>query len=175
MVHLLHPMLVMIKDKTCGYKFLDQGPFVLRLDQLVGTLTDNPEVFLQKDYVAFPGDQFQAVRARHARWLTKDNNSTLIDALFSPQTGASYGVMEHTNSVDVDSDSDNENDDEPQSLDEMVLVFLRAYGTKLHERIRKGDPNPNPHRKSKAHPHLHLNPNPQACGPVFFQVVSTPT
>ena len=137
MVHLLHPMLVMIKDTSCGYKFLDQEPYVQRLDQLVDTLQNHPERFLERDYVAFPGEQFRAVRLQHQRWRETETNVKLIDALFSAQTGASYAVME--NEEEADSESDNEDTDDPQTLDDMVATFLRAYGVKLHERLRKGN------------------------------------
>ena len=139
MVHLLHPMLVMIKDKSCNYKFLDQLPYVRRLQQLVETLRDTPETFLHKDYVAFPGDVFEPVRQPHRRWCEKPNNSLLIDALFSPQTGAQYGVMDTNDAdADVEEESDVEDEQSPQSLDDMVMVFLRAYAVKLDERLHKG-------------------------------------
>ena len=139
MVHLLHPMLVMIKDKTCGYKFLDQEPYVRRLDELVGTLQQHPETFLDRDYVPFPGDAFRPVTTQHQLWRDKPQNSVLIDSLFDPVTGASYGVMATENtSSDEDADSDMEDEADPQTLDTMVLQFLRAYGVKLHDRLRKG-------------------------------------
>ena len=140
MVHLIHPMLVMIKDKSCNYKFFDQLPYVQRLHQLVETLRDTPETFLHKDYVAFSGDVFEPVRQAHQRWRAKPQNSVLIHSLFSPQTGAQYGVMD-TMVNDADSDdeeSDVEDEQSPQSLDDMVLVFLRAYAVKLEERLQKG-------------------------------------
>ena len=142
MVHLLHPMLVMIKDKTCNYKFLDQLPYVQRLDELVATLIDVPATFLDKNHVSFPGDAFQPVSEAHERWCGKPNNSVLIDALFSHQTGAAYGVMATTptdSDCSDEEESDVEDDETPQSLDDMVLIFLRAYGVKLRERLRKGN------------------------------------
>ena len=80
MVHLLHPMLVMVKDNTCGLMFLDQEPYVQRMNELVVILRRNPERLLEKEYVAFPGDIFRAVREAHERWCAKKSNSTLIDS-----------------------------------------------------------------------------------------------
>lgn len=42
MVHILHPLLVMAKDKTLGYKFLDQKPYVQQLDVLATQMQEDP-------------------------------------------------------------------------------------------------------------------------------------
>ena len=189
MVHLLHPMLVMIKDTTCGYTFLDQEPFVRRLDELVTTLQQHPESFLDMNYVPFPGEVFRHVTEGHRRWREKSQNRTLIESLFSPQTGASYAAMTTVNDSvsddDDDVESDIEDDADPQTLDDMVLTFLRAYGIKLRDRLRKGKRDRSLLTHSHTHTHeyitlpyithiliTHVH---QACGPGFYQEASTPT
>ena len=42
MVHLLHPMLVLLKDSSLGTMFLDQQPYVQKLDEVATRMQDDP-------------------------------------------------------------------------------------------------------------------------------------
>ena len=96
---------------------------------------------MDKEFVAFDGDDQQELQARHLSWCTKAKNAVLINRLFDKNVSANYGVMQvvvsnNSELDDLDSDGDDPND--TMTLDDMVILFLRAYGVELATRLRKG-------------------------------------
>ena len=61
MVHIFHPLLLVAKDKSLGFKLLDQGPFIRKLKGIAQRMQDDPRFVILALYSV-------CARARGKHW-----------------------------------------------------------------------------------------------------------